>query len=165
MALVEEELPGEKSRKGRLVGDVRLEGAKFAGPAPALGPCKGNVGMEGPGVGLEAAGGGRGDKALLQVEELRSDLDAHVKNSRAIEDAQAGELDGEGREAEWGETGDEAVVLRLSGVAKELQRDVPGLGRRPAETGCGGAQPRGELSELGADGFGEWNAEEKAHGG
>lgn len=40
---------------------------------------------------------------------------------------------------------------------------MPGLGRRPAQAGDG-AQPAGELLELGVEGFGERDGDKEAHG-
>jgi hypothetical protein len=66
---------------------------------------------------------------------LGGGIDCGVEDSCAVKDAEFAEVDGNGREAELGEAGDEAEVLFGSGVAEELESDVPGIGLGPAEVG------------------------------
>ncbi len=55
------------------------------------------------------------------------------EDARAVENSQFGEMDGDRGGLHLGETRDEALILLLSGVAEELERDVPGCGFHPAE--------------------------------
>lgn len=161
MALVEQELAGGEAGKAiRACALVRrfdfcgesAQAVRAALPFPA---GQRDVGTVRARFGLEAAGRGGGNDALLEREESRRGLDAEVKDSCALEDAEAGEVDGHGRGAQSGEARDQAVILVGGGCAEELEGDVPRFRRGPAQIGSRCAQALGEPGELSGDGLGQ----------
>lgn len=165
MALVEEKFRGGKAGELGTGAGGGLEAAQVAGAVWAFRAREGDVGMEGAGFGLESAGGGGGHDELLKGDERRSEIDFSVEDAGAVKDAEFGQVDGDGWGAELGEVDDEAVVLLRRGVAEELQRDVPGLRRGPAELGGPVAEPVCEPGQLGQDRAGQWKGKEEAHVG
>jgi len=107
--------------------DVRLEGASFGEKAARL--------------------GGRGD-ALLKQEQFGREPNAGDEDSGALEAVQSFKADGNGRRVKGAQARDDTGELIRAGVAEELQSDVPGFGRGPAEAVPGGAKPRGGRAEF-----------------
>jgi hypothetical protein len=165
MALEEEELAGFEAWEPNFYGEVCGEGAEIATAVAALGAGEGDVGMVETVFELKAAGGGGSRDALLEREEGRRGLDAQVEDASAEEDAGRGRLDGNRWAVECGEMGDEAGVLVGGGGTEELEGDVPGVGRGPAEIGRISSQTCSETGEPGEEGFVERESEKETHGG
>ena len=74
-------------------------------------------------------------------------------------------MDGNGSGMHLREARDEAIVLLPVCVAEELKRDVPGLGRRPAQVGTAGPEAGHHLREFGQNFRRERDADEQTHTG
>jgi len=161
-AFVEKEFLGREGVKGGGGAGTGLESADSVGSAAVAG--KSDVGVVGAGFRDEAAGGGGGNNALLEGDERGSEMDAGKEDAGAVKEAEGFELNGDGRGREGAKAGEDAVVLRGGGGAEELEGDVPGFGRGPAEVVVGALEARADGGELIADGRRERDGEEQAHG-
>ena len=141
MALVEEELGGRKAGKDGLVVDSLLEGLERLAAALTFGAGEGDVGMEGTGLGDESAGSGSGHDASGERDEFGSGGYITEEDAGTVENSQLSEMDGDGGGVHLGEMRDEALVLFRTGVAQELEGDVPGGGFCPAEAVVFGSEP------------------------
>ena len=74
--------------------------------------------------------------------------DSRKENSRAIKEAQLVQLNWDRRRMQFAQARDDAFILRLAGVAKKLQGDVPRLGRRPSQAILLRPMPHGDILEL-----------------
>ena len=169
VALVEQELGRDEAGEGGLAVDFLLQGLERVRAGPALTLAfdagEGDVGMEGTGLGDEAAKGRGRDDALSEGDEFRGDGDTGKEDAGAVEEAKLLKTDGDGQGMHFGEARDKAAVLLRGGVAEELEGDVPGLGGRPAQAIVARPEPGNDGREFGEDGGRERNADEEAHMG
>lgn len=139
---------GERARSGAAFrageGDVRVVRAIF---------------------GKKSAGTRRGNHFLLQGEEFGRDDDAGVKDSGAVEEAEALDADGDGRGVNLAEASPDAGGLLVKGLAEELKRDVPSLFGGPAQVAAGArSKAIAQRAEEGSGLFGERDGDEQPHG-
>ncbi len=176
MAFVEQELAGDEAERCGLEDEglnscgesVEVTGAIAAlvlTPFASFDAGESDMRCVGARLGLEAAGSSSADDALLEREKLGCGLDDEVKDAGALEEAEAGEVDWELGGVQRCEAGQQAIMLRGSGGAEELEGDVPGVGFGPAQMGRGGTQTGGEPGEFRDGGVCQRNGEEEAHGG
>jgi hypothetical protein len=111
---------------------MQLQVAEVSVVAFALSSRDGDVRMIGALVRDKAASRGGSGNGLLESKESRRCLHPDEKNSRARKGANGAELDRDGSTVQYAKVSDNAVVLLRGCLAKELQRDVPGLSRGPA---------------------------------
>ena len=92
-------------------------------------------------------------------------LDIGEEDAGTIEEAQLREMDGNGSGMHLREARDEAIVLLPVCVAEELKRDVPGLGRCPAQVVTVGPEPVHNFREFGENFRCKRDAEKQTHTG
>jgi hypothetical protein len=163
VALVEEKLGGCETGEGGLALDPLLEGAERLGAALAPGAGEGDVGMEGADLGFESAVGCGGGYAGGEGDEGGGGVDIGEEDAGAIEEAEVGEMDGDGRGVDLREAFDEADVLLISGVAEKLKGDVPGFGRHPSEVVAVRSEPGYDCGGFRDGRGGERDSYEQTH--
>ena len=89
--------------------------------------------MEWAALGDETAKGCGYRDAFSEDDQFRSESDISKEDAGAVEETQMCEMDWDRRRAHFAEACDEAAALFRLGVAQELECDVPGIGRHPAE--------------------------------
>jgi hypothetical protein len=132
-AFVEDEGAGGEAGKFWLPVDLQLQVAQFPASAFAFAARQRDVRMVRARFWAEAAGRCGGGDGLLEREKLRRDIDIDEEDSGAVEGADCAERDGDGRLVQFAQASDNAVVLIRHCPAEELQRDVPGFWRGPAQ--------------------------------
>ena len=122
-----------------------------------------DMGMIGAIFSDESAVGCRGGDDSLKRDKLRSKLHVNKKNRRAIKETQRLNLQRKGLPAQFPQPRDNAGGLFLRSIAQELQSDVPGFGRGPAQPIVWRAKARGDCGEFLLDVCRQGNAKKQAH--
>ncbi len=124
-AFVKKKFLCDKAGKPRLVADPGFQGVEPWCSAPAFAARQSDVRTVGVILGNESAEArGCGDM-LLKREQFGRDGDTGKEDSGAIEETHRIEFDRNGRRAQFAQSRDDTFVLRLGGVTKKLQGDVP----------------------------------------
>ena len=132
-----------------------LQIAQFSSSALPFPAGERDVGMVGAHLRCESAGRGSSRDGLLEREELWGDGDVDEEDPGAIEGVECTESNLDGWVAQLAQVRSDAFVLLRCGAAEELQGDVPGFWRGPAEIfSCIGSDAIDHSGELGCSGGG-----------
>src|SRR3984957_1226919 len=111
--------------------------AEFCSSTLSFAARERDVGMVGAILRREATRHGRGGDRLLKREYLGRNADIDEEDSGAIESVDCAKLDNDRRLMQFAKARGDAFVLMRRGAAEELQRDVPGFRRGPAQETIG----------------------------
>jgi hypothetical protein len=89
--------------------------------------------------------------------------DLGKEHSCAIKEAQTLQLNRNRSCPKFAESRDRTFVWFLSGIAEELERDMPAFRRRPAQPVPLGTQPQRDRRKLLDDRCRQWNPNKEAH--
>ena len=175
VAFVQQKLLRCETRKTRRLANFRPQRAQSARLAPhdlvpllsrSLIPCfsrQRDVRMKWSRLGNKSALARGCQNTLLQACEPRRHDHVSEEHSGAVKEARLAHLNGNRCPSHLAEPRPKALQLLGSRVSQELQRDVPRLGRAPAQSATARAQPGGQRPQLVCNGSRERDTDKKAH--
>jgi len=147
-AFVEQKFPGGKPRELRLMAQFGFEREESRLLAFAFAADKSDMRLVGTSLSNKPAVRRSRSDALLEQKEFGRKCDGYNDNPRAIEGTQPFKPDWNGRHKQLAQSCGSAFVLFPAGVAQELQSDMPGFRRLPAQAIFFRSKPQRERREF-----------------